>query len=143
MNRLLTSLLGVTTCFVMAGGPAFSGEGSPQTGAGTSVGQPPDEKAPAVPERASGMTVYIDPQTGAILQEPAPGTVPLELTPQERNALSTSHEGLVEVPSPVPGGGVKLDLQGRFQNPLIVTIDPNGRVKTQHLGETHETQDKK
>jgi len=49
----------------------------------------------------------------------------------------------VEVPSPVPGGGVKVDLHGRFQSPLIVTIDANGKVKTQHLGETPASSDKK
>ena len=81
------------------------------------------------------MTIHIDPQTGTILKEPAPGTVPLQLTPELQNRLSTSDTGLVEVPSAVPGKGVKIDLQGRFQNPLIVTIDANGQVKTQHLNE--------
>ena len=142
-RRLLTSLLGVAACFAVTA-PAFSEEGSPfssgetQTGSGTSVPQPPAEKPAAVPEGAAGMKVYIDPKTGAILREPAPGTVPLQLTPREQNALSTSHQGLVEVPSSVPGGGVKLDLQGRFQSPLFVTIDANGKVKMQHLDEPHE-----
>jgi hypothetical protein len=96
----------------------------------------PGERQPAVTDGAAGMTIYIDPQTGAILKEPAPGTVPLQLTPQLRNALSTSHQGLAETPSAVPGGGIKLDLQGRFQNPLFVTIDAAGKLKMQHLGET-------
>jgi hypothetical protein len=89
------------------------------------------------------MTIHIDPKTGALLKEPAPGTVPLQLTPQLQNALSTSHEGLVETPSSVPGGGVKLDLQGRFQSPLFVTIDADGKVKMQHLDATPESGDKK
>jgi len=97
----------------------------------------PQESQPAaVSAGAPGMTIHVDPQTGAILKEPAPGTVPLQLSPQLSNALSTSDQGLVETPSPVTGGGVKLDLQGRFQNPLIVTIDADGKVKTQHLSET-------
>jgi hypothetical protein len=97
----------------------------------------PQESQPAaVSAGAPGMTIHVDPQTGAILKEPAPGTVPLQLSPQLLNALSTSHQGLVETPSSVAGGGIKLDLQGRFQNPLIVTIDANGKVKMQHLGET-------
>jgi hypothetical protein len=49
----------------------------------------------------------------------------------------------VEVPNPVPGGGVKLDLQGRFQSPLIGTIDANGKVKMHHRGEPPEPGDKK
>lgn len=144
-RRLLTSLLGIAACLAVTAQPAFPEEGSPvssgptQAGSGTSVPQPPADKPAAVPEDASGMRVHVDPQTGAILPEPAPGTRPLQLTPQEQNTLSTSHEGLVEVPSPLPGGGVKLDLQGRFQSPLIGTIDANGKVKIEHLGEPHET----
>ena len=94
-------------------------------------------------ESQPGMVIYIDPQTGAILREPAPGTVPLQLTPQLLNALSTSHQGLVEAPSAVAGGGVMLDLQGRFQSPLFVTIDANGKVKMQHLDETPGLADKR
>ena len=92
---------------------------------------------------AAGMVIHVDPKTGAILKEPAPGSVPIQLTPQLRNALSTSHQGLVETPSSVPGGGVRLDLQGRFQNPLFVTIDADGKVKIQHLPEPPESSDKK
>ena len=118
-RRLLVGLLVAIGGFVVVVPPVFSGESQPA----------------AVPG-AAGMTIYIDPQTGAILKEPAPGSVPLQLTPQLRNALSTSHQGLVETPSAVVGGGIKLDLQGRFQNPLIVTIDADGKLKTQHLDET-------
>jgi hypothetical protein len=43
----------------------------------------------------------------------------------------------------VPGGGVRIDLQGRFQSPLIGTIGTDGKVKIEHLGEQHEPGDKK
>lgn len=148
-RRLLTSLLGAAACFAVAARPAFAGEGQPgpsgqtQTGPGTSVPQAPGEKPAAVPGGASGMMIYVDPQTGTFLKEPAPGHVPLELSPQLQNALSTSHEGLVEIPSSVPGGGFKLDLQGRFRSPLFGTIDANGKLKMQHLKETSESGDKK
>ena len=117
---LFVSLLVVAGSFAVVARPVFSGENTPA----------------AVPEGAAGMTIHVDPQTGAILKEPAPGAVPLQLTPQLRNSLSTSHQGLVEAPSAAAGGGIKLDLQGRFQNPLIVTIDANGKLNTQHLDET-------
>jgi hypothetical protein len=139
------SLLGVGACLIVAVHPAFPGEGQPvlswqpQTGSGTSAPQPPAEKPAAVPEAASGMIIHIDPQTGQLRKTPAPGTVPLQLNPQERNAFSTSHQGLVQVPSLVPGGGVRLDLQGRFQSPLVVTIDSEGKLKMQHLGEPRES----
>ena len=82
---------------------------------------------------ASGMTVYVDPRTGAFLKEPAPGHVPLQLSPKLQNALSTSHQGLVETPGTLPGQGVKVDLRGRFQSPLVVTIDVDGKTKMRHL----------
>src|SRR5450631_1410512 len=65
------------------------------------IPQPSAEEPVPVPEGASGLRIYIDPQTGAILKEPAPGAVPLQLTPQLQNTLSTSHQGLVEVPNSV------------------------------------------
>ena len=117
---LFVGLLVAVGSFAVVAPPVLSGESQPA----------------AVSEGAAGMTIYVDPQTGAILREPAPGAVPLQLTPQLRNSLSTSHQGLVETPSSVAGGGVKLDLQGRFQNPLIVTIDADGNVRTRHLSET-------
>jgi hypothetical protein len=143
---LRASLLGTGACLIMAVHPAFPEEGQAvlsgqlQTGGGP---QPLTEKPAAVPEGAHGMIIHIDPQTGELRKTPAPGTVPLQLSPQERNAFSTSHQGLVEMPSSVPGGGVKLDLQGRFQSPLVVTIDRDGKIKTQHLGEPPEFGDNK
>ena len=123
---LLTSLLGVAACFVTV--PL----GYTQTGADTSVAQSPAGKPDPTPGGTSGMRGYVDPQTGVVREGPAPGTVPPPLSPQEQNALSTSTEGLVQVPSPVPGGGVMLDLQGRFQSPLIGTIGADGKVKIHH-----------
>src|SRR5262245_60365359 len=126
---VLKSLLGAAACFAVAAEPAWSGEEPPVSSGhgqtGLAASDRPEVPA-AVPEAAPGMMIYLDPQTGAVLSAPAPGTVPLPLTPELQNALSTSHQGLVEVPNPVPGGGFKLDLQGRFQSPLGATIDANG-----------------
>lgn len=82
-----------------------------------------------------GMSVYIDPQTGEFIPEPKQGQKALEITPEMQNATSTSSEGLIEEKSPVPGGGVMIDLKGRFQSPLIITQDPTGKQKTQHLND--------
>jgi hypothetical protein len=136
---LLMGLLALVAWRVIAVQPAFPEEGQSassgqtQTGANAGASQPPA----AVPEGAAGMIIYIDPQTGAILHEPAPGTVPLQLTPQLQNALSTSQQGLVETPA--AGGGVKVDLQGRFQSPLTATLDANGNLRLQHLHEMPES----
>lgn len=88
-----------------------------------------------LPAMNGGLNVYIDPQTGEFIQEPRPGQEALKITPEMQNATSTSSEGLVEEISPVPGGGVMIDLKGRFQSPLIITQDPAGKQKTRHLND--------
>lgn len=132
MSQLLIGVFGVAACLALAGGPSF---GQTQT--------PPAEKPAAAPEGTGGMRVYIDPQTGAISPDPAPATPPSAATERERNASSTSHQGLVEVPSSEPGGGVQVDLQGRFQSPLVGTMDADGKVRTRHLNRLPEPEDKR
>jgi hypothetical protein len=90
---------------------------------------------------ASGIVIYLDPQTGQLLKEPTPGSVPLQLSPSVQRALSTSHQGLVAVPGSVPGGGVKVDLQGRFRSPLIGATGADGTVGIHYLREAAESTD--
>ena len=129
----LMGLLALGAWLVVVVPPAFPAEGQSVSPGQTQPGAHADASQPlaTVPEGAAGMVIYVDPQTGALLQEPAPGTVPLRLTPQLQNALSTSQHDLVETPA--AGGGVKVDLQGRFQSPLAATIDANGNLRLQHL----------
>jgi hypothetical protein len=117
----MTGGLAACACLMVAVLPA-SADNQPALS-----GQAPASKA------APGMIIHIDPQTGAILDAPAPGSVPLQMTPDLLNALSTSHQGLVEAPSPVLGGGIIVDLQGRFMSPLVGTIDADGNLRIQHL----------
>jgi hypothetical protein len=91
--------------------------------------------AGAAAAAGGGLRIQIDPQTGRFT-EPPPGTVPPAGPPAAEAARSTSGVGLVEVPSPTPGGGVKVDLQGRFQSPLVGTVGPDGKVRIEHLHPT-------
>jgi hypothetical protein len=83
--------------------------------------------AAATSVAAPGYRIYIDAATGGIVSEPN-GTAPVVLDPGVQNALSTSAEGLVETPSPVPGGGVMVELDGRFQNAMMATVDGGGEM---------------
>jgi hypothetical protein len=74
-------------------------------------------EAPGAP---AGMRAHIDPRTGAIVREPVAPQAPAGLP----TAASQSAEGLVE--RPAPGGGVMLDLQGRFLSPITATAAPDG-----------------
>ena len=83
--------------------------------------QPASSESPAQPvatttaQATAGWRAYIDPETGELTDPPAGSAVSLS----EAAAFSTSHAGLRERPSPVPGGGMILDLQGRFRSPLV------------------------
>jgi hypothetical protein len=144
-QKLLIALLAAGASLVVVAQPAFPGDGSPADSkltreeSASSASQQPDQRRADSPGGAPGMTIHIDPLTGALLKEPAPRSLPLQLPPSLLNALSTSHQGLVEAPSPVPGGGVMVDLQGRFRSMLFATIGPDGRVKIMHLDEIPES----
>lgn len=102
-----------------------------------------DKATSAKVPQSGGMTIYIDPKTGQTTKTPADGTVPLALSQQELERMSTSHQGLVEVPGTAPGGGIKVDLQGRFQSPLVATVGPDGKVRMHHLQQPADTDVKK
>jgi len=134
-QSLLAGLLTVAVSGtpVLAGGLAPASAGPASTGSDTSLVRKPADAAPAA---ASGMLIHIDPRTGTILKDAAPGSVPLALTPDLQNALSTSDQGLVEVQGSAPGRGVKVDLQGRFRNPVLAITDASGKLTIYHLHES-------
>jgi hypothetical protein len=120
-SLVLLNVLVVATCLMAMKGQAASQE-------------LPDASAlrePSAPV-SGGMRVHIDPQTGRFTTKPGAG-IPMQLSPAEVNALSTSHHGLVEALSPRQRGGVFINLQGRFQSPLVATVDEAGKVTIRHL----------
>ena len=81
------------------------------------------------PTTAPGFKAYVDPPTGELLPERPANLPPEPASP----ALDLWGAGLVEVPA--PGGGSMIDLQGRFQSPLVATIGPDGTLRLRHAGE--------
>jgi hypothetical protein len=96
----------------------------------TATADRPAETTLGTPEGAAAVRVYRDPQTGKF--EVPTGHPSAEELESLGRAFSTSSQGLVEVPSPVQGGGVKVDLRGRFRNPQVATQGPDGRYDIQH-----------
>jgi hypothetical protein len=92
---------------------SFSCSGTPSSSA-----KSPAASAPTT----SAQMVYRDPVTGQI-GAPPPGTRPTGAAPAGMNTSST---GLQQTAS--PGGGVMVDLQGRFQSFSRVRADGNGKV---------------
>jgi hypothetical protein len=71
-----------------------------------------------------GMRVFRDPQTGRITGKPGPAeraALQSAVVKQLGPSSSTSSQGLVQVASPVKGGGVMVDLQGRFRSTSSAT----------------------
>ncbi len=74
---------------------------------------------------------YIDPATGEFVNPPEHET-PVAIKSIQPSALNTSAEPMEEESSPVPGGGVMIDLKGRLTNPIRATIEGNGKATIQH-----------
>lgn len=90
--------------------------------------------------RAAGMRVYRDPKTGKF-GVPPPSSAARRRAPTLQQALSRSHEGLEEVYNDGPGGGVFVDLRGRFLAPVVARKGPDGKVSVEclhGLPEAHE-----
>jgi hypothetical protein len=84
----------------------------------------PTRSAPnaGAPGRA-GSWVRIDPQTGN--RVPTGPRAAIAADP----AFSTSHQGLLQ--QPAPGGGMMIDLQGRFRSAAVAEVGPDGKA---HVG---------
>ncbi len=105
----------ITTIMAIAGALFFAG--------------PAGQKQPSTSEiQHAGYVVHFDPATGQWTDQ-ATGAVSVTIDEGLRNALSSSAEGLEEVPSTVEGGGTMVDLQGRFQNAMFSAIDKNGQLQ--------------
>ena len=105
--------------------------GVERTRPGTTVAKGIEGQVAAAPQGSPGLRVYVDPLTGEFSAPPPWAARPDEaLAPQA--AFSTSEEGLVETPSPVPGGGVVVNLRGRFRSPLTATLDADGGTRMRH-----------
>jgi len=148
--RLFVSALGLSVSFAIGIQSVIPAEeqqtGSAETPASpnttTTVAEKQGEKTAHFPEGAADIRVYVNPDTGEIIQPPA-GAPVAETSKSLEKAFSTSAEGLVETPSPVPGGGVILDLQGRFRSPLVATQGSDGKVSIEHMPVGPDSSEKK
>jgi len=107
-------LAALTALHAARGWAGDGGEGVP---AGTG-------SAPA-PVAAQGLRVYRDPQTGQIGPPPSDAAPP-GLTAAERRMLNRSDQGLPP-PRILPGGGVALDLRGRYRSMAVARVGPGGQ----------------
>jgi hypothetical protein len=100
-----------------------------------SVASPPARHA--APDVVTGFEAHIDPNTRRFTDAPTH-------TQLQRPAVSIddemnfSPEGLEERPSAVEGGGIVVDLRGRFHNTSVATINGDGTVSAPCLSASAE-----
>jgi hypothetical protein len=98
-----------------------------------------EEKVPRLQKPA--MKIYIDPKTGNFSDPPAQ-----QLPAESRRSLDLRKTSLLELSpasSPRPGGGVMIDLKGRFRNPLKVNRSPDSKLTFGHDSEPANSSEKK
>lgn len=116
MHRKLTVLLVLAVAVLLVG--TYEAQSPTAT----------DLSSPAIASsNQAGMILNIDPATGRIVEQPVSmdGHV---LSGEPDPAFSTSSDGLQQIPSPVHGGGVSMNLEGRFQNAMTATVNADGTV---------------
>jgi hypothetical protein len=87
---------------------------------------------PSPGNSAAASIVYIDPKTRVATTPPPDVKAELQAALAADPAFSTSSDGLKEEPSPVPGGGMMINLQGRFQSAATAATDSHGRIVLRH-----------
>jgi hypothetical protein len=92
--------------------------------------QSPAKASTAPVSSQQGLVLNIDPVTGAIIDHPAAGAIKLVVPAAQASHMSTSDDGLVELPNPSGGKGMYSNLQGRYQNAILATVDADGKLAT-------------
>jgi hypothetical protein len=121
-GRTLVTVIGVVAIALTANIPVLGAAETPAAnpvGVQETTGTATSAEAPMRTDVASGGGSALrveDPVTGEI--------APLAPTMQE--SISTSDEGLVEVPD--AGGGTMIRLQGRFRSYMKVSRDASGQI---------------
>ncbi len=82
--------------------------------------------------QAPGLIVHIDPLTGQILPKPPVAAQGQVQDSQQLQAAPVPAPQAVERPSPVRGGGITVNLNRQFHQPLFATINDEGKVKLEH-----------
>jgi len=85
----------------------------------------------APPGTTIAQRATIDPETGEFVSPPEHET-PAASESIQPFAFSIHAETMQEESSPVPGGGVMIDLKGRFKSPVRATIEASGKTTIEH-----------
>ncbi len=90
--------------------------------------------APAVLDASPAQKAYVDPDTGELIPRPAQDES-AEGNAIRPAALGSADEKIEIKSSPVEGGGIMVDVKGRFQNPIKATVDGQSGSKIDHAAD--------
>lgn len=84
---------------------------------------------PGEVDATSGQRAYIDPESGELRRGPPPDEIrsPLPLSREMQRSISRSYRALPTML--LPGGGMGVDLDGRFRNLSVAVTGDDGAVK--------------
>jgi hypothetical protein len=94
--------------------------------AGNTSGAAATPEATVTPATNAGYVVHLD-GNGHVVEDVTPEQA-AEFNAELNQMVNTSDAGLVEKPSTVAGGGIGVDLQGRFEAAATATVDANGKL---------------
>ena len=91
--------------------------------AGLAATRAEEETAPTA-SAPTGMVIHRDPVTGKLGMPP-----PEAATPSPRETVQAPSVDVPETPGTTSAGGVKVDLQQRFQMQMRATVGPDGKLR--------------
>lgn len=96
--------------------------------------KPPTDNPQANNSRTAtgGLRAYLDPATGKLIEQAPDGISALALTETELYMFSDDDFGLIE--RVMPDGGLMIDLQGRFREGTVASIDKDQRIRFRRVG---------
>ena len=84
----------------------------------------------AAPKGSGAQKAYLDPETGDLVPPPK-HEAPDRSESKSAAAKDGSDEKMAEKESPVPGGGVMVDLKGRFRKPSSASVEGTGETASE------------
>jgi hypothetical protein len=131
LRTLLTLVLvSAWTPLMPQSGTCSDSDKTAATKEASSRGESLEQKRPQS-QKVPGMKIYIDPKTGNF-SDPSSQQLPTEAQKSLDASRESSPPELRQAPSPRPGGGVMIDLRGRFHSPLTATRKPDGKLSIEH-----------
>ncbi len=128
-----TSSKGLESKPAPGGGEMIDLKGRFQSNQSPSTDSDKTTKSASPKKEGSRLRAYIDPETGKLASPPDAARVPppaLTASPAVQSATSTSSADFEA--KPAPGGGMMIDLKGRFNSRVFATKDKNGKIVISH-----------